>query len=146
MESRQTDIDEIRAVVQQIYAAISGPAGTRDWAANAHAFAPEGRSMVAHRQDDGTVKLQPLTVDDFRRTREPYFLTHAFYEQETSADVQVFGSLAHVLSHYESRHDLNQPPFETGVNSIQLAKTSAGWRVVSCMWQAGEIGRTMADQ
>ena len=139
----QRDVEAIRAVVQQIYDSISGPAGARDWELNARMFAPEGRMIVAHKQKDGGVVLQPLSVEEYRQSREPYFTANAFYEIETSAEIQVFGNLAHVLSYYESRHQINDPPFETGVNSIQLARTSSGWKVVLTMWEAGQIGSAL---
>lgn len=45
------DIEQIRAVMQATYAAISGPAGTRDWDAHAGHAVPECRSHVLHRGD-----------------------------------------------------------------------------------------------
>lgn len=139
------DLAAIRTVVHQVYQAISGPAGPRDWKLLARMFAPEGRMLVAHKQSDGTVTLQSLSVSDYRRTREPYFQSNPFYEEETHAEVQVIGNLAHVLSYYESRRAPGEPPFETGVNSIQLARTGAGWRVVFTMWEAGLIAASLGS-
>ena len=140
--STQTNTDEaaIRQVIREVYKAISGPAGPRDWEQYARCFVPEGRMVVAHRQPDGSVELQPLSVEEYRRTREPYFSANAFYEIETRCDVTIEGSIALAFSYYESRHDLNQPPFETGVNCLQFARTRDGWRIVQTMWEAGQIG------
>jgi hypothetical protein len=139
-DSTIDDVAAIRAIVRQIYDSISGPAGPRDWELNDRAFAPGGSMVVAHKQPGGSVMLQPLSVEEYRRTREPYFTANAFYEIETRANVRIEGNLAQVLSYYESRHDLNEPPFETGVNCISLAKLPEGWRVIFTMWEAGQIG------
>ncbi len=140
MSNHETrDVAEIRAVIQQIYTAISGPAGPRDWALAARSFVPEGRMVVVHKENDGGVRIQPLTVDDYERTRAPYFGANAFYENETHADVQIVGNLAQCLSYYESRRDPAEKPFDSGVNLVQLVRTPAGWRVVATMWEAGKV-------
>ena len=133
------DEEEIQKVVRQIYESISGLAGPRDWALAARAFVPEGRMIVVHKRADGSVKLQPLTVTDYERTRAPYFNENAFYENETHSDIVIHNNLAHAISFYESRRDPSEAPFETGVNFIQLVRTSDGWRVLSTMWEAGQV-------
>jgi hypothetical protein len=133
------DVFEVQNVVNLLYQAISGPAGPRDWELSASLFVPEGRMVVAHKQNDGSVRLQPLSVDDYRRTRTRYFSANAFYERESFSDVHVVGNLAHVISHYESRRDPAEPPFETGVNFIQLVRASDGWKVLHTVWEAGQV-------
>ena len=62
--SHQTDADarDIRDVVRQLYASISGPADQApDWELNASLFAPVGRSLVVHTREVGVA--QPLHVD-----------------------------------------------------------------------------------
>jgi hypothetical protein len=133
------DVLEVQKVVNLLYQAISGPAGPRDWELSASLFVPEGRMVVAHKQSDGSVRLQPLSVDDYRRSRTPYFSANAFYEKESYSDVHIVGNLAHVISYYESRRDPAEPPFETGVNFIQLVRTSEGWKVLHTIWEAGQL-------
>ena len=130
---------EIQHVVNQLYQAISGPAGPRDWELSARLFAPDGRMVVAHRHSDGSLELQPLSVDDYRRTRAPYFDANDFYEREAFSDVQIIGNLAHVISHYESRRHPDEEPFETGVNFIQLVRMKDGWKILNTMWEAGQV-------
>ena len=138
------DASDIQNVVQLLYQAISGPAGPRDWELSASLFVPEGRMIVAHKHEDGSLELQPLSVDDYRRTRAPFFNANAFYECETYSDVQIIGNLAHVVSHYASRHSPDEAPFETGVNFIQLVRTQEGWKIVNTMWEAGQIAAQLA--
>ena len=115
--SHQTDADarDIRDVVRQLYASISGPADQApDWELNASLFAPVGRSLVVHTREDGSRHLELLTCAEFRRSRDPYLSTHAFYEIETRSDIIVEGNIAHVMSYYASRHDPDDAPFEPG--------------------------------
>ena len=138
------DASEIQNVVRLLYQAISGPAGPRDWELSASLFVPEGRMIVAHKQSDGSLELQRLSVDDYKRTRAPYFNANAFYERETYSDVQIIGNLAHVVSHYESRRDPDEAPFERGVNFIQLVRTQEGWKILNTMWEAGQVAAQLA--
>ena len=133
------DVAEIQKTVNLLYQAISGPAGPRDWQLSSSLFVTEGRMVVAHKQNDGSVRLQLLSIDDYRRTRTPYFSANAFYERESYSDVHVVGNLAHVISYYESRRDPGEPPFETGVNFIQLVRTSDGWKILHTIWEAGQL-------
>jgi hypothetical protein len=58
-----------------------------------------------------------------------------FFEVELARTAQVFGSFAHVLSAYETKRSPYASSCLTrGVNSIQLLSTSAGWQVLSLMW------------
>lgn len=137
------DTQQIRALLQESYAAISGPAGPRDWATHARHFVPQGRSHVVHR-GDGPDRLQTMTEAEYRESRDPFFRTHAFWETETRCDVLIEGDLAVAMSHYESRWAESEPPFETGVNSVQLARIDGQWKIVSIMWTAGLAARQVA--
>lgn len=139
----QNDVDAIRRVLQEAYATISGPAGERDWDRQARCFIPEARSIVVHRDASGE-RLELLTVDGYRDSRGPFLEAHSFWETETRCDVIVEGDLAVAMSHYESRWDPAQPPFETGVNSVQLIRMSGEWKIASIMWTAGAAARQVA--
>ncbi len=146
VSDQQTDADvyAIREVVRLLYASISGPADQApDWDLNASLFAPVGRSLVVHTRADGSRHLELLTCDEFRRSRDAYLSTHAFYEIETHSDVIVEGNIAHVMSYYASRHNLDDAPFEHGVNSIELVRLDGMWRVVFIMWEAGQIAQSL---
>ncbi|HET9424708.1 MAG TPA: hypothetical protein VFO55_04990 [Gemmatimonadaceae bacterium] len=136
MTTQLNDVQQIRALLQASYAAISGPAGRRDWEAHARYFIPEGRSHVVH-SGDGSDRVETMTEAQYRDSRDPFFRTHSFWETETRCDVIVEGDLAVAMSHYESRWAESEPPFETGVNSVQLARLDGEWKIVSIMWTAG---------
>lgn len=131
------DIEQIRAVLQNSYALISGPAGPRDWDAHGRLYTHDARATVIHRRD-GATRVETMTGDEYRRSRDPFFREHDFWEIETRCQVVVAGDLAVAMSHYESRWTEAGPAFETGVNSVQLVRLDGGWKIACIMWTAGE--------
>jgi hypothetical protein len=79
-------------------------------------------------------RVRVLTPQDYIRRVEPIFAKEDFWERECSKQVETFGRVAHVLSHYESLRDPDGEPFERGTNSIQLFNDSLRWWIVSIMW------------
>jgi hypothetical protein len=138
-----SDLDQIRQVLQGAYAAISGPAGPRDWKRHDTWFTPDARSMVVHR-GEGPDRIETLTRAQYQQSRGPFFEKNAFWEVETRCDVIVEGDLAVAMSHYESFWDLAQPPFERGTNSVQLVRLAGQWRIASIMWTAGVAAQKVA--
>lgn len=140
----QTDTDQIRSLLQASYAVISGPAGARDWSRHAGFFTDDARSIIIHRGENPD-RVESMTEVQYRDSRDPFFRTHAFWETETRCDVVVAGDLAVAMSHYESRWAESEPPFETGVNSVQLARVDGEWKIVSIMWTAGVAARQVVE-
>jgi hypothetical protein len=130
-----SDVNEIRAVIQAIYAAISGPAGERDWPAHKKHFAPGARSFVLHRGEQSD-ELKSYTQDEYTQSRDAFFRTHDFWEMETRCALRVEGPLAVASSSYDSFWDLAEPPFESGLNTILLVKLQGEWKIASIMWEA----------
>jgi len=133
MSALPTDISSIDAIIHASYDVISGPAGQpRDWHRFRSLFIPGARLMPVISGADPHVRV--LTPDDYIRRVEPIFAKESFWERETTRDEKTIGRIAHVLSHYESLHSLDGPPFETGTNSIQLFCDDQRWWIVSIMW------------
>ena len=62
-------------------------------------------------------------------------------DKEIHQDTEIFGRIAHRTSYYEARNSVDDThPFAVGVNSIQLIKTSEGWRIVSMTWNDDNRG------
>jgi hypothetical protein len=78
--------------------------------------------------------VRVLTPEDYIRRVEPIFATEHFWERESSRQVETFGRIAHVLSHYESLREPDGAPFEQGANSFQLFHDGVRWWIVSIMW------------
>ena len=134
--TNEDDRAAIGRVIQALYAAISGPAGPRDWDAHEGAFHEAGRQMRTGVDADGTPWIKVMDPAAYRADAQPRFERMAFYEQEVARRIDVLGNMAHAWSLYEGRIDLDSPqPERRGVNSIQLFKDGAGrWKIVSMIW------------
>jgi len=139
-KANPADVESIDAIIAATYDVISGPRGkSRDWERERSLFYPGARLMptatIAGRND---VELAPqiLDVEGYIVRVEPLFEKSSFYEKEIARRVESFGSIAHVWSTYESRHDPSDPaPFMRGINSIQLFNDGRRWWVLSIYWQ-----------
>ena len=131
-----TDEQQIGAVVDEMYAMISGPAGPRDWSRQANCFLPEARQVRTFVDDQGRPGMLSMSLDDYAANTTPFFMANAFYEVETSRRIDLFGNVAHVWSGYEARSSPDAAtPERRGINSIQLFRhPELGWRIVHMIW------------
>ena len=131
-----SDLDQIGAAVDEMYAMISGPAGPRDWSRQANCFHPEARQIRTTVDPDGRATLTIMGLDDYAANTTPFFASNPFYEVEIGRRIDVFGNIAHVWSAYEARTAPEDPnPERRGINSIQLFKDpDRGWRIVAMIW------------
>lgn len=124
------DQQAIDALVGKVYSTISGPAGPRDWDAFRALFVPEARLVPVGGKGPLVLDIQGY-ID---RAGTP-MAKEGFYESEVARRVERYGNIAHIFSTYESRHAPGEAPFARGINSIQLVRTPAGWRVLHIVWQ-----------
>jgi hypothetical protein len=122
----------IGAVVDAMYAMVSGPAGPRDWSTQEAVFHPDARQMRTG-VDGATPRIKIMTLQSYTAA---FFASTDFFEVEVARRIDVLGVMAHVWSLYEAR---NAPDDETperrGINSIQLYNDGkAGWRIISMIW------------
>jgi hypothetical protein len=131
-----TDEQEIGAVVDEMYAMISGPAGPRDWSRQANCFLPEARQVRTWVDEHGRPAIKVMGLADYARDTRPFFDANPFYEIETARRIDLFGNMAHVWSHYEARTSPDDAePERRGINSIQLFRhPDHGWRIISMIW------------
>ena len=131
-----TDEPAIGAVIDEMYAMISGPAGPRDWSRQANCFLPEARQIRTWVDEAGRPAMKAMSLEDYARDTQPFFDANAFYEIETERRIDLFGNIAHVWSAYEARSDLDDAePERRGINSIQLFRhPDHGWRIVAMIW------------
>jgi hypothetical protein len=130
------DESEIGAVIDEMYAMISGPAGPRDWSRQANCFLPDARQVRTWLDEDGRPAKKSMGLDEYARDTTPFFAANPFYEVETERRIDRFGNMAHVWSHYEARRSPDDPsPERRGINSIQLFKDpDLGWRIIHMIW------------
>jgi hypothetical protein len=130
------DHQAIGAVINEMYAMISGPAGPRDWSRQANCFLPDARQVRTSVDEQGRPQMLSMSLDDYARNTTPFFMANAFYEVESGRRIDVFGNIAHVWSGYEARGSLDAAePERRGINSIQLFRPAEiGWRIVHMIW------------
>ena len=131
-----TDEEQIGAIIDEMYAMISGPAGPRDWSRQANCFLPEARQVRTWVDDEGRPQMLAMGLDDYQANTTPFFMANDFYEVETSRRIDLFGNIAHVWSAYEARRDpADAEPERCGINSIQLFRhADLGWRILAMVW------------
>jgi hypothetical protein len=131
-----SDEQQIGAVIDEMYAMISGPAGPRDWSRQRNSFLPEARQVRTWVDDQGRAEMKMMGLDEYAENTTPFFTENAFYEIETARRIDVFGNMAHVWSNYEARTSLDDArPERRGINSIQLFRhPDQGWRIISMIW------------
>ena len=131
-----TDEDAIGAVLDEMYAMISGPAGPRDWSRQANCFLPEARQVRTWVDDEGRPQKKSMSLAEYAENTQPFFAANAFYEIETSRRIDLFGNIAHVWSAYEARRSPDDADVERrGINSIQLFRDpELGWRIIHMIW------------
>jgi hypothetical protein len=131
-----TDESAIGAVIDEMYAMISGPAGPRDWSRQANCFLPDARQVRTGVDGQGRAQRLGMTLDEYAANTTPFFAENAFYEVETGRRIDLFGNIAHVWSAYEARHSPDDAaPERRGINSIQLFRDpDLGWRIIHMIW------------
>lgn len=146
MTDHAADLAQIDAVIGEMYAMISGPAGPRDWRRQANCFHPEARQIRTAVGADGRTALTIMSLDEYAANTAPFFAAHDFYEVETGRRVELFGTIAHAWSAYEARDTLDPaaPPERRGINSIQLTKDpDHGWRIIAMIWDNARDGAAL---
>jgi hypothetical protein len=131
-----SDDSEIGAVIDEMYAMISGPAGPRDWSRQSNSFLPEARQVRTWVDAEGRATKKSMTLDEYSADTTPFFAANPFFEVEIARRIDRFGNVAHVWSHYEARRAPDDDvPERRGVNSIQLFKDpDRGWRIIHMIW------------
>ena len=143
------DVDDraaIGAVVDAMYAMVSGPAGPRDWSKQLEVFHPDARQMRTGVDAAGAPWIKIMDPAAYAADTAPLFASAPFFEVEIARRVDVLGNMAHVWSLYEARRAPDDAtPERRGINSIQLYNDGkAGWRIISMIWDNERPGVTAA--
>ena len=136
----------VGAIVDEMYAMISGPRGPRDWSRQANAFTTDARQMRTGIDAEGRAWIKAMSPADYARDVAAFFEANDFFEVEIARRVDVLGNMAHVWSLYEARTAPDDgAPERRGVNSIQLYRDpDLGWRIVSMIWDNERPGVSVA--
>ncbi len=141
------DLAAIGAVVDEMYAMISGPRGPRDWSRQANCFHPQARQIRTWIDAEGRPACTIMGLADYARDTTPFFAGNDFYEIEIGRRIDLFGNIAHVWSAYEARGSPDDAaPERRGINSIQLFRDSEiGWRIMSMIWDNERDGVPLSE-
>lgn len=141
--ARPSDVQSIDAIMVAIYAAISGPAGHRDWSRLRSLLLPAARLTASFVDEKGHSTVRQWNVDQFIAEADPTFVANPFYEGALVNRVQRYGNMAQVFTSYASRSAPNGKPFQKGVNSMQLLYDGKRWWVVSILWDIERPGNPL---
>jgi hypothetical protein len=130
------DVASPEAIIQAVYAVISGPMGApRDWPRLRSLMAPGAIFVVTSAGQDGTIRTRLLSVEDYISASSKAIAGMAFYEHGVVSQVWRYAHIASVVSPYESRHAPAAAPFQRGINTFQLASDGMRWRIISISWE-----------
>ncbi len=133
---KSEDVKSVDAIVAAAYAAISGPAGARDWDRFRSLFLPEARFTSVGKEQDGSTVISSWSVDEFVRDAGAAFAKEGFYENGIVNKPDTYGGMTQVLSSYESRHAPGEKPFARGVNSFQVVNDGKRYWILSIFWDS----------
>ena len=136
------DSSSIEEIVQELYEAISGPAGVaRDWNRFGLLFFPGARLVRTLIADDGITRALARNTHEYELDTADYFRRESVYEAEVARRIDRFGNIAHVFSVYEARHHPEDAePIRRGINSIQLFHDGNRWWIISVIWDNERAG------
>lgn len=140
-EAPAADVAAIDALLEDVYAVISGPVGSpREFDRMRSLFTPDAR--LSSIGPDG---VSGGTVDDYIARSGPFLVERGFTERQLSRRIEVWGDLAHAWSSYEGTftNPDGTPGSVRGINSFQFARIDGIWKVQSIFWQATGPGRAL---
>lgn len=123
------------ALMADLYAVLSGPAGPRDWARFNALFFPGAVLIPSGQRADGAARARIVDTAGYIADNAPHFLADGFYERETGRTVRSYGPLSQVTSAYEARHAPDDAePFLRGINSIVAFNDGKRWWLMTLGW------------
>ncbi len=149
--AKAEDVGSMDAIIAAVYAAISGPAGQRDWDRLRSLFHPSARLITCfpspRDNEKSLTATRVFTIEEFIKAIAPRVKTEGFFEREIARRVERFGAVAHIFSTYESRHAQDDPkPFTRGINSIQLFFDGKRWWTVTIFWDSERPGQAIPSE
>ncbi len=132
-QPRAEDIESIDSIIKAFYEVISGPAGApRQWNRDSALHLPQ--ALFFQVRKDNSIRVE--TKAQYNARVDAWLVEHGFFEYETERETRLYGSVAHVLSTYESKYALDGPVIGGGKNSIQLVHDGTRWWIASAAWNS----------
>ena len=129
------EIASIRAVVDDVYAIVSGHQGeARPWDRLESHFAPDARLTASRTTANGSHEIRSFSPSEFVANARRSSERRAFHESPLVTRVLQFQGVGVAISSYEARVGEDVDPTFRGVNVFQLVRTSDGWKIASIAW------------
>jgi len=138
-EANSADVASVDAIMKAVYDVISGEAGQkRDWDRFRTLFHKDARMIPSGKNPQtGVVSARTFTPEEYITRSSPFMEKEGFFEREIARRTDIYGSIAHVFSTYESFHKADdKKPFARGINSFQLLNDGKRWWVMTIYWQS----------
>jgi hypothetical protein len=135
--ARPADVATPDAIIDAVYAAISGPAGQpRDWARFRSLLIPGARLIPSARRAAGTTTPVVWSAEEYIAAAGAGLERQGFFEREIHRSTEAFGAVLHAFSTYDSKRTPDGEPFARGINSFQLYSDGTRWWIVTIFWDA----------
>ena len=135
--AKPADVATPDAVIDAVYASISGPAGQpRDWARFRSLLIPGARLIPSARRIPGTTTPVVWSAEEYIAAAGPGLERQGFFEREIHRTTEAFGAVLHAFSTYDSKRAPDGEPFARGINSFQLYSDGTRWWIVTIFWDA----------
>ena len=132
--NQQNDLKLIDDLTSELYKAICFEVGTYPPVEKLKELFTPTANMIRNDGDSPEI----MTVDNFIKSfneRIANGTIKSFYEGELNHITEIFGTVAHRFSTYETKFDLTNPePFNIGINSIQYIKIGDNWKISGIVW------------
>lgn len=144
--NQQNDLKLIDNLTSELYNAICFEIGSHPPVEKLKELFIPTANMI---RNDGA-SPEVMTVDDFIKSytnRISDGTIKSFYEGELKNITEIFGTIAHRFSAYETKFDLANPePFSIGINSIQFIKIGDDWKISSIVWNNQNATNKIPDK
>ena len=135
--ARPADVATPDAIIDAVYASISGPAAQpRDWARFRSLLIPGARLIPSTRRTPGATTPVVWNAEEYITAAGPGLQSQGFFERERHRTTEAFGAMLHAFSTYDSRRTVDGQPFARGINSFQLYSDGMRWWIVTIFWDA----------
>ena len=139
--ARAADTVTIDALIRAMYEVISGPKGApRQWSRDRTLYWPGTRFMWTERDEAGAPRLIDVDHQGAVDLLNKEMVDEGYFSREIHRVTQVFGSVGHVFSTYESRHALDGPVVGRGINNLQLVYDGHRWWITALSFEEESPG------
>ncbi len=129
----KTDIEAVNVTIAKLFKAISFEKGTSPSIHKIKDLFVNGGMLINFNEEHPQTFTVEAFIEHFIKLFEDK-IVEGLEDREVHHKTKVYDRIAHRYSFYEARVTPAEDPFAVGVNSIQLVKESADWKISSMIW------------